>query len=288
MFSDCSCDWQMGKKGKGRVQKHATRAKSAREGSDAEESESGDLSGTSSEKQRLFDTRAELRKAKQESLRLAGEIAEDDEADDDDGDDDDDDTHTKEEGLVGLVPSVAPIPRVLDAASALFTANSLMGRSVSCVSGRLMRQPMSVRLLLLQPRPSLVMRFESTTLMSMTLTHPLQTSRSSGRSMRPNVKQILIAQTPPPMPPLLVPLTSTFRTRTDPHIFNVFRNAPITLRILIICESYPFLFVSLSLFYICAYSVYIFSLLWPHFGFDMLFVLSTKSSISYRCNKWTY
>jgi hypothetical protein len=69
MFSDCSCDWQMGKKGKGRVQKHATRAKSAREGSDAEESESGDLIGTSSEKQRLFDTRAELREAKQESLR---------------------------------------------------------------------------------------------------------------------------------------------------------------------------------------------------------------------------
>ena len=57
MFSDFFCDWQMGKK-KGRVQKHATRAKSAREGSDAEESESGDLSGTSSEKQRLFDTRS--------------------------------------------------------------------------------------------------------------------------------------------------------------------------------------------------------------------------------------
>jgi len=81
----------MGKK-KGRVQKHATRAKSAREGSDAEESESGDLSGTSSEKQRLFDTRAELREAKQESLRLTGDIAEDDETDDDDADDDDDDT----------------------------------------------------------------------------------------------------------------------------------------------------------------------------------------------------
>jgi hypothetical protein len=207
MFSDCSCDWQMGKKN-GRVQKHATRAQSASEGSDAEESESGDLSGTNSEKQRLFDTRAELREAKQESLLFAGDIVEDDEADDDDADDDDDDTHTKE----------------------------------------------SVRLLLLQPRPSLVMRFESTTLLSMTLTHPLQTSRSSGRSMRPNVKQILIAQTPPPMPPLLVPLTSTFRTRTDPHIFNVFRNAQIKLRILIICESYPFLFVSLFLFYICAYS----------------------------------
>jgi len=161
---------------KGRVQKHATRAKSVREGSDAEESESDDLSGTSSEKQRLFDTCAELREAKQESLRLAGDIAEDDEADDDDADADDDDTHTKE----------------------------------------------SVRLLLLQPRPSLVMHFESTTLLSMTLTHQLQTSRSSGRSMRPNVKQILITQTPPPMPPLLVPLTSTCRTRTDPHIFNVF------------------------------------------------------------------
>jgi len=93
-FSDCSCDWQMGKK-KGRVQKHATRAKSAR-GSDAEESESGDLSGTSSEKQRLFDTRAALREAQPESLRLAGEIADDDEADEHDADDDDDDTHAKE------------------------------------------------------------------------------------------------------------------------------------------------------------------------------------------------
>ena len=95
-FSDCSCDWQMGKK-KGRVQKHATRAKSAR-GSDAEESESGDLSGTSSEKQRLFDARAALREAQPESLRLAGEIADDDEADEHDADDDDDDTHAKEMG----------------------------------------------------------------------------------------------------------------------------------------------------------------------------------------------
>jgi len=73
---------------------------------------------------------------------LAGEINEDDEADDDDADaaaddDDDDDTHTKEEGLVVLVQSVAPILRVLDDASDLFTANSLMGRSVSCVPGRL-------------------------------------------------------------------------------------------------------------------------------------------------------
>ena len=97
MFSDFFCDWQMGKK-KGRVQKHATRAKSAREGSDAEESESGDLSGTSSEKQRLFDTRAALREAQPESLRLAGEIADDDEADEHDADDDGDDTHAKEMG----------------------------------------------------------------------------------------------------------------------------------------------------------------------------------------------
>ena len=56
--------------------------------------------------------------------------------------------------------------------------------------------------------------------------------------------------------PSIQQLTTTFRTWTDSHIFNVFRNAPITLRILIICESYPFLFVSLSLFYICAYSTY--------------------------------
>ena len=59
----------MGKK-KGRVQKHATRAKSAR-GSDAEESESGDLSGTSSEKQRPLDTRAELREATKEEASRA-------------------------------------------------------------------------------------------------------------------------------------------------------------------------------------------------------------------------
>jgi hypothetical protein len=74
------------------------------------------------------------------------------------------------------------------------------------------------------------------------------------------------------MPPLLVPLTSTFRTRTDSHIFNVFRNAPITLRILIMCESYPFFLC------LCFYSTYVLTLhilfLWLHFGFDMLFVLS--------------
>jgi hypothetical protein len=54
-----------GQEEKGRVARHATRAKSAHEGSDAEESESGALSGTSSEKQRLFETHAQLREAKQ-------------------------------------------------------------------------------------------------------------------------------------------------------------------------------------------------------------------------------
>ena len=84
------------------------------------------------------------------------------------------------------------------------------------------------------------MRFESTTLLSMTWKHPLKTSRSSGRSLRPNVKPILIVQTPSPLPPLAL-LASIFRTRTDPHILMFFRNAQITLRILIICKSYPFL-----------------------------------------------
>ena len=76
-------------KTKGRVQKHVTRAKSARDSED-EGSESDALSGTSSEKQRLFETRAQLREAKQESIRLAGELAEDDEAAEDDDDDYDD------------------------------------------------------------------------------------------------------------------------------------------------------------------------------------------------------
>jgi hypothetical protein len=71
--------------------RHTTRAKSGREGSDDEELESGDLSGTSSEKQRLFETREQLREAQQEALHLAGEIHEDDEAEDDDADEDDDD-----------------------------------------------------------------------------------------------------------------------------------------------------------------------------------------------------
>ena len=171
MFSDCSCALQMGKK-KGRVQKHATRAKSAREGSDAEESESGDLSSTSSEKQRLFDTRAALREAKQESLRLAGDIAEDDDADDDDADDDDD-THTKEEQ---------------EELATLRTQNADLLRSLR----RHRKTGAATKLSTWKPN-----------------------------SMRPNNKQILIAQTPPPMPPLLVPLTSIFRTGLT-HIFLMF------------------------------------------------------------------
>ena len=90
--------------------RHATRAKSAHEGSDAEESESGALSGTSSEKQRLFETRAQLREAKQESLRLAGELAEDDEADEDD-DDDYDDTHAPDEEDVRLSSCASNLQR---------------------------------------------------------------------------------------------------------------------------------------------------------------------------------
>ena len=103
--------------------RHATRAKSGREGSDAEEFESGDLSGTSSEKKRLFETRAELREAKQEALRLAGDIqAEDDEAEDDDADDDDDDTHTKEEELATMRTQNADLLRRLHRKTGAATA----------------------------------------------------------------------------------------------------------------------------------------------------------------------
>jgi hypothetical protein len=103
----------MGRK-KGRVQKHATRAKSARDDSDAEESESGDLSGTSSEKQRLLITKTQLREAQQESLRLAGELAEDDEADEDDDDDyDESEAQTAEDALATLRTKNAALRRQL-------------------------------------------------------------------------------------------------------------------------------------------------------------------------------
>ena len=54
--------------------------------------------------------------------------------------------------------------------------------------------------------------------------------------------------------PSIQQLTTTFRTWTDSHIFNVFRNAPITLRILIMCESYPFFLC------LCLYSTYVLTL----------------------------
>jgi hypothetical protein len=84
------------KKAKAKSRAGSQAAARARDSED-EESESGALSGTSSEKQRLFETRAQLREAQQESLRLAGELAEDDEADEDD-DDDYDDTHAPASG----------------------------------------------------------------------------------------------------------------------------------------------------------------------------------------------
>ena len=65
-FSDCSCDWQMGKKkAKSRAGSKVAPAPRGRRSED-EESDSGDLSGTSSEKQRPLETRAELREATQE------------------------------------------------------------------------------------------------------------------------------------------------------------------------------------------------------------------------------
>ena len=107
-FSDCSCDWQMGKKGKAK-----SRAGSRIESrdSDAEESESGALSGTSSDQQRLFETRAQLREAHQESLRLAADF---DEADEDDDDDyDETAAQTAEDELAKLRTKNAALKRQL-------------------------------------------------------------------------------------------------------------------------------------------------------------------------------
>ena len=101
----------MGKKGKAK-----SRAGSRIESrdSDAEESESGALSGTSSDQQRLFETRAQLREAQQESLRLAGELAEDEEADEDDDDDyDETAAQTAEDELAKLRTKNAALKRQL-------------------------------------------------------------------------------------------------------------------------------------------------------------------------------
>ena len=99
----------MGKKRGKAKSREGSRTQTGRD-SDAEESESGALSGTSSEKQRLFETRAQLREAKQESLRLAGELADDDEADEDD-DDDYDDTHAPDEEDVRLSSCASNLQR---------------------------------------------------------------------------------------------------------------------------------------------------------------------------------
>jgi hypothetical protein len=74
-FSDCSCDWQMGKK-KGRgsgKQTHAKRSESRERGRDSEdeESETIAMSGTSSDKRRLAQTREDLREAGEDALRMA-------------------------------------------------------------------------------------------------------------------------------------------------------------------------------------------------------------------------
>jgi hypothetical protein len=74
-FSDCSCDWQMGKK-KGHSsgkQTHAKRSESRERGRDSEdaESETSAMSGTSSDKRRLAQTRSELREAGKDALRMA-------------------------------------------------------------------------------------------------------------------------------------------------------------------------------------------------------------------------
>jgi hypothetical protein len=97
-FSDCSCDWQMGKKrGKSRKGSKAERD------SEEEESATSQMSGTSSEKRRFAETREELREANRETeaLRMAaahetptetpniygpGNIFDTDDDDDDDGD----------------------------------------------------------------------------------------------------------------------------------------------------------------------------------------------------------
>ena len=100
--------------------------------------ESGALSGTSSEKQRLFETHAQLREAQQESLRLAGEIAEDDEADEDDDDDyDESEAQTPEDELATLLTKNAALRRQLQrrtgaATTYLVRLSSCAGRLQSC------------------------------------------------------------------------------------------------------------------------------------------------------------
>jgi hypothetical protein len=100
----------MGKK-RGKDKSRAGSRIDSGRGSDAEESESGALSGTSSEQQRLVETRAQLREAQQESLRLAVEF---DEADEDDDDDyDETAAQTAEDELATLRTKNAALKRQL-------------------------------------------------------------------------------------------------------------------------------------------------------------------------------
>ena len=71
--SDCPCDWQMGGKKKDRAAQETLVAKPAPRGRDSEDagSETSMKSGTSSEKRRLAQTRAELREAGEDALRMA-------------------------------------------------------------------------------------------------------------------------------------------------------------------------------------------------------------------------
>ena len=71
--SDYPCDWQMGGKKKDRAAQETLVAKPAPRGRDSEDagSETSMKSGTSSEKRRLAQTRAELREAGEDALRMA-------------------------------------------------------------------------------------------------------------------------------------------------------------------------------------------------------------------------
>ena len=99
------------------------------------ESESGALIGTSSEKQRLFETRAQLREAHQESIRLAVDFDEADEGDDDDYDETA--AQTAEDELATLRTKNAALRRQLQrrtgaATTYLVRLSSCAGRLQSC------------------------------------------------------------------------------------------------------------------------------------------------------------
>ena len=184
----------------GREAGRATKAKPATRGHDSEdaESETSAMSGTSSDKRRLAQTRHELREAGEDALRMAaahetptetpiygpGNIF--DAGDDDDDDDEDDEIETLREANADLKRRLRkynstvgaatkpltwkphlPVPtrRVLDAANALITAALPMGRFVSFVPQTPLSWPMSVLLPRLQHLLSLVTLSRSITLL---------------------------------------------------------------------------------------------------------------------------